>query len=468
MSVIIKKLNAYSDYTQQDINNIINYVNTKNNVNPVFPLGMNARQRNKFIEKFGQDFVVVNNRLFYRPNPNLSLEVIPPHERTQRLQQIYNNPQLGLSLGINSFYNQVVQHYIGINRRFTTNFLKQQGDYQVGHPYIKKVNRPILSKASNERWGVDMLDLNIYRFNNDPPTHNDGYRYILLVVDYFSKKVFGRALRNKTGATIRDNLENICNQNNTYPHIIQADSEFHSLVIRNWANQHNITLIRTTSYSPTSNGLIERMNQEVWKRLRAGFIRTDSLEWVQHLQDYLTNINNQKHGKTKYTPNQIWTQGYNPPQNNNIVHHLEPPTDNMPINEVRQRIQERLVSNAEKQIQRENQNAFQIGDSVRLAMREIEGDVRHRIKDKRFKTIAVRYSPEIYTIAGIFNPVMNNFNVNRRSYYLNNPNGQMIMQGIAPKRFYQNQLVKVTNNQIYPSTIPDRQRGNQINRSIPY
>lgn len=123
--------------------------------------------------------------------------------------------------------------------------------------------------------------------------------------------------------------------------------------------------------------------------------------------------------------------------------------------------------NAEKEIRKKNQKVFQVGDNVRIAMKELEGQVRHRIKDKRFKTIPVRFTPEIYTVVALFQPVLNNFNVDRRSYTLNDPQGNLIMEGIRPKKFYGNQLIKVPQNS-NPSLIPNRIRSNQINSKINY
>ncbi len=70
-----------------------------------------------------------------------------------------------------------------------------------------------------------------------------------------------------------------------------------------------------TSYTPNSNGLVERMNKEIWKKIRAGFVKFNSLEWVQHLQQYVNNINNQRQSTTKFRPNDLWKPGYNPTKN---------------------------------------------------------------------------------------------------------------------------------------------------------
>jgi hypothetical protein len=43
------------------------------------------------------------------------------------------------------------------------------------------------------------------------------------------------------------------------------------------------------SYKPTTNGLTERMNREIRKKIKADFIRNNNLEWVSKLQTI--NIN---------------------------------------------------------------------------------------------------------------------------------------------------------------------------------
>ncbi len=86
MSVILNKLNHYSAYTAQDIEDIKAYVETKNDDEPVFPEGFTNRQKRRFIEKFGNHFIVENNLLYYNPNPSLKLEAVPPELREQILR----------------------------------------------------------------------------------------------------------------------------------------------------------------------------------------------------------------------------------------------------------------------------------------------------------------------------------------------------------------------------------------------
>jgi transposase InsO family protein len=112
---------------------------------------------------------------------------------------------------------------------------------------------------------MDLIDMSFGTLPNR--THS----YILTVIDYFSGYVWARTLTNKRDATIRARLNNIINtpyplgSSNTYPHILQTDNgtEFSNQTLAAYTTQHQIKHIFTTSYTPQSNGKVERANREI-------------------------------------------------------------------------------------------------------------------------------------------------------------------------------------------------------------
>jgi transposase InsO family protein len=92
---------------------------------------------------------------------------------------------------------------------------------------------------------------------------------------------------------------------------LQTDNgpEFANKIIQSWAKYQNIHLSRSATYQPTSNALIENFNNILRKIIREGFIRNNSLNWVDHLQTYINNRNNTKHSTTKYKPVDLWRTG---------------------------------------------------------------------------------------------------------------------------------------------------------------
>jgi len=105
----LKTFNHYIEFrTNQGINEVINFIQQG-----VIPPGLNARQTNRFNQKFGPNsgFVVIQNRLHYNPNPQINLEVVRPQMRLNRIQSVYNDISRGIGKGLNSFYHEVCSTY---------------------------------------------------------------------------------------------------------------------------------------------------------------------------------------------------------------------------------------------------------------------------------------------------------------------------------------------------------------------
>ena len=158
------------------------------------PSTYNPRNLLDFKKKYDDTgFVVRDNDLYYNPSSRVNLYVVPPEEREDKLQELYDDPEIGVGIGLNAFYQQVKRHYLGISQRFAHKFLKKQGDYQVQRPIRKAVNKKNIASVPNERWILDKFFMTAY-FKRDLEQFNDKFLYVLTVVDVFSKKVFARPL----------------------------------------------------------------------------------------------------------------------------------------------------------------------------------------------------------------------------------------------------------------------------------
>jgi hypothetical protein len=274
---------------------------------------LNKRQKARYLEKYDdKDFKVSNGKLFYNPSDKLNLEVVKPVDRQKRIKEIYDDPKRGLGLGLGAFYNQISMSYLNIQKKLTDAFLRSQGDYQIGRVPRQIINKPITARVPNERWAIDLIDMKAYK----SILLNKGMEYIFSAVDYFTGKAFAEGIKNRDNSinkpTLTDAIIKICKKADTYPHIIQCDSEFNKGYFKTWCQNNNIIIAQSTPHTPQSNGKIERMNREIRKKIRAGIIRNNSIQWYPYLQDYIDNINNQQRTKSKLSPNQVWTKGYHP------------------------------------------------------------------------------------------------------------------------------------------------------------
>ena len=67
-------------------------------------------------------------------------------------------------------------------------------------------------------WSLDILDLKDYG-----PENNRGYRYVLVIIDNFSKFGWTVPIKNKNAQTIKDSFENILITSKRSPNSTETD-----------------------------------------------------------------------------------------------------------------------------------------------------------------------------------------------------------------------------------------------------
>ena len=98
----------------------------------------------------------------------------------------------------------------------------------------------------DEIWFLDILDLKDYG-----PENNRGYRYVLVVIDNFSKFGWTVPIKNKNAQTPKDSFENILINSKRKPNLIGSDrgKEFFNNNFQDLLNKNSIKLYsRNGSY----------------------------------------------------------------------------------------------------------------------------------------------------------------------------------------------------------------------------
>ena len=371
--------NLFAD--DNEIYEIKNYL-----TNNVLPVRLNTNPKIKrFLIKFNK-FKVENNKLYYQDAEH-KLEVIPRANIENTLTQLYADQDFSTGSGQQSLYFKVRDKYLNIKRNDVAEFLKRQPAFQMTRRVRHHINKPIRASEENERWAIDLIDTGEDYVDN-------GFRYLLTCVDYFSRYVWAEAIRNKTAIAVRDAMDIIVHRaGDTYPHIIQKDNgtEFQG-ELNDWMTQHNIKPINTLSYTPTANGLIENMNGQLRKILREFMLRNNNLHWRQYLQQACDVKNSQRNGTTKQFPNKLWRAGH--PNNNMPVN-----VGNIPLNDI-QRIRAKRNTDARirREIAKNKAPLYRNGDIVRVKMTALFSDLRRKVKEGKKKEIIVQYSPAVYRV----------------------------------------------------------------------
>jgi hypothetical protein len=383
-NVLFQKLNNLHWY-DENIELIKQYITTKQ-----FPPTFSEFKRRKWAENY-KNFSVVDDYLQYDDAENdLSLTVIPNSEVESTLHDMYTNPDEGYGLGIQSFYEKIRFKYLNISRQQAIDFLKKQTAYQLTKKERPIVNKPIVGNYPNERWAIDLVDIKAYE------SHNKGNKWILTGIDYFSKKVFGCALFDKSDRSVVEGLQYCVDtqMEGTYPHLLQSDngSEFKNYRMKEWAERHGVTQIFTDTHTPTGNALIENANNFIRRMIREGFVRhshdPNPMDWVNHLQHYLNSRNDSKHSVTKKKPDEIWVEGRDFNKKHPAI--VE--------------IKEKLIAKAKKRLTEAKHTELKVGDFVRISNAKLYSEVRKVIKEGGQKHVPIKFSPQIYMVATVIRP----------------------------------------------------------------
>ena len=164
-------------------------------------------------------------------------------------------------------------------------------------PAIKKFQRRrVTVKRIDEIFGADLVDMNEWKKDNNK------IRYILTVIDVFSKFAWAIPLIDKSGASIKEGLDTIFKDR--IPEFLWVDqgSEFYNSTVKALLKKHNIEMYST--FGDHKSAVIERFNRtlktNMWKAFTAS--NASSLKWVDMLPSLIHTYNNKYHRTIKMTP----------------------------------------------------------------------------------------------------------------------------------------------------------------------
>lgn len=113
------------------------------------------------------------------------------------------------------------------------------------------------------------------------------YKYILTVVDLFSKYVYLEPLTSKKQSHVESAIQRIldalAHDGLSKPQIMQADNAKEFKYMKSWFAERDITLIHSDAYSPNFQGQVERMNGTVKKLLTKFCIQYQTNNWPKLL-----------------------------------------------------------------------------------------------------------------------------------------------------------------------------------------
>ena len=154
-------------------------------------------------------------------------------------------------------------------------------------PIIKKFNkRKVYSSFKDNIWGVDLADMQLLS------KFNKGFRFLLCVIDIFSKYAWVMPLKDKKGISIVNAFKIILTESNRKPDKIWVDkgSEFYNNSFKKWLNDNDIKMYSTNNEGKSV--IAERFMRTLKNKIYKYMTSISKNVYIDQLHDqYISYIN---------------------------------------------------------------------------------------------------------------------------------------------------------------------------------
>ena len=213
-------------------------------------------------------------------------------DEEELLQQYHGN--LPFSFGS----LQEVRRFVDIDNKDLKNVLSKSNTYTEHKEFKKpKFLPPIRTYGDDYLWEADLM----FFTHPDLAKENDGYLYLLAIIDTFTKMVRVSKLKSKDTKTVTEKV-NYLYQNAQKPKYLRVDGggEFVSKLFINMCQKNNVKLY--IAMEPIKCAMIERFNRTFKRILVQMMEKENSLRWIDFIEDSLDIYHNRRHRTLKMTP----------------------------------------------------------------------------------------------------------------------------------------------------------------------
>lgn len=172
---------------------------------------------------------------------------------------------------------------------------------EIHAPIRKKFpKRKIVTLGIDDLWAADLIIMKNYE------KENDGYKYMLNVIDTFSKYVWSKPLKKKDAKCVSIAFEQIIKDaikiGHKSPNLLHTDKglEFINKEFNGVLKKYNIKLYHTENEEKSS--IIERYNRTQNEKMKVLFEINKNFRWIDILQKIVKEYNNSYHSTIKMKP----------------------------------------------------------------------------------------------------------------------------------------------------------------------
>lgn len=156
-------------------------------------------------------------------------------------------------------------------------------------------------RGIDETWQADLVEMQPYE------KVNKGYKYILTVIDIFSKFAWAVPVKSKKGEDVAAAMESVLD-NGRVPKNLHVDrgKEFYNTHFENLMKRYKINLYST--FSNLKASICERFNRTLKNKMWMQFSLQSNYKWIDILKDLILSYNDTRHQTIRMKPKDVTKQ----------------------------------------------------------------------------------------------------------------------------------------------------------------
>lgn len=175
--------------------------------------------------------------------------------------------------------------------------IQNEDSYGLQQPIRRKFKRlQVRVTEIDEQFALDLIDLTTLS------KYNDSFKYVLVVMDVFSRFLWARKLKTKNADEVLKALKDIFQHTDRRPKKIYSDKggEFCNAKMKRYLRQEGIK--QYTSQNETKVAHIERLIKTLKNMMYRHFTKQRSYRYVDKLQSFVDSYNATPHRSLNNTP----------------------------------------------------------------------------------------------------------------------------------------------------------------------
>ena len=174
-----------------------------------------------------------------------------------------------------------------------TNELADELHRPVRHKFQK---RKVFAKTIDDIWSADLIEM------LPLAKYNKGYKYLLMIIDVFSKYGWIMPVKAKTGAAVSTAFEKVFKTSGRVPSKLWVDKgrEFYNATVQQLLKKKGVSMYSTENEEKSS--IVERWNRTIKRNMWKYFTANNTHKYIDILPELVEKYNKTYHRSIKTTP----------------------------------------------------------------------------------------------------------------------------------------------------------------------